>query len=111
MGLLEDLPRRKDSLWICPGNDRADASAAAVSTMPGGPCGLRPGWRMEDVRLHDFRHSFGKGFAQREGTGCVISKLLGHGDIETTARYAHLARASIHDAAERISGSIAADVL
>ena len=41
----------------------------------------------------------------------MIGKLLGHSDIETTARYAHLARDSIHDAAERIADSIAADIL
>ena len=41
----------------------------------------------------------------------VIGKLLGHNDIETTARYAHLARDSIHEAAERIAGSVAADIL
>ena len=41
----------------------------------------------------------------------MIGKLLGHSDIETTARYAHLARDSIHDAAERIADSIAADSL
>ena len=41
----------------------------------------------------------------------MIGKLLGHNDIETTARYAHLAQDSVHEAAERIAGSIAADVL
>ena len=41
----------------------------------------------------------------------MIGKLLGHSDIETTARYAHLARDSVHDAAERIADNIAADIL
>ena len=41
----------------------------------------------------------------------MIGKLLGHSDIETTVRYAHLARDSIHEAAERIAVSIAADIL
>ena len=41
----------------------------------------------------------------------VIGKLLGHSDIETTARYAHLAQHSIHETAERVAGSIAADIL
>ena len=31
--------------------------------------------------------------------------------VETTARYAHLARDSIRDSAERIAVSIAADIL
>ena len=41
----------------------------------------------------------------------MIGKLLGHSDIETTARYAHLARDSVYDAAERIADNIAADIL
>ena len=41
----------------------------------------------------------------------LLGKLLGHNDIERMARYAHLARDSIHDAAERIADSIAADIL
>ena len=41
----------------------------------------------------------------------MIGKLLGHSDIETTARYAHLAQDSRHKAAERVAGSIAADIL
>ena len=41
----------------------------------------------------------------------VIGKLLGHRDIKTTARYAHLAREPIYEAAERVAGTIAADIL
>ena len=41
----------------------------------------------------------------------IIGKLLGYRDIETTARYAHLARASLYEAAERVAGSIAGDIL
>ena len=36
----------------------------------------------------------------------VIGKLLGHTQVQTTARYAHLARDSIQTAAARITGSI-----
>ena len=41
----------------------------------------------------------------------MIGKLLGHSQVETTARYAHLARESVHEAAARIADSIAEDVL
>ena len=41
----------------------------------------------------------------------MIGKVLGHSDLETTARYAHLSRDSIDEAAERIAGSIANDIL
>ena len=38
-------------------------------------------------------------------------KLLGHNKIDTTARYAHLARDSIKASSARVAGSIGADVL
>ena len=38
------------------------------------------------------------------------AKLLGHTHIETTACYAHLARDSAQEAAERVAASIAEDI-
>ena len=40
----------------------------------------------------------------------MIGKLLGHRQIETTARYAHLAHDSVHASAERIAASLAEDI-
>ena len=40
-----------------------------------------------------------------------IGILLGHGDIEATARYAYLGHNSFHEAPERITVSIAAKFL
>ena len=40
----------------------------------------------------------------------MIARLLGHSQVETTARYAHLARDSVHEAAARIAASIGADL-
>ena len=41
----------------------------------------------------------------------IIGRLLGHRRVETSARYAHLARDSVRESAERIAVSIAADNL
>ena len=66
---------------------------------------------MEDMRLHDCRHSFAsRALALGEGLP-MIGKLLGHARVETTARYAHLARDSVRESAIRVSDSIAADIL
>ena len=40
----------------------------------------------------------------------MIGKLLGHRKVQTTARYAHLARDSVKAAAERVAGSLAIDL-
>ena len=66
---------------------------------------------LEDVRLHDLRRSFASRVLALGETSPVIGKLLGHSGIEMTARYVHLARNSLHEAVERIAGSIAADIL
>ena len=40
----------------------------------------------------------------------MIGKLLGHRQVQTTARYAHLARESVKTSAARVAESIAADM-
>jgi integrase len=45
---------------------------------------------IKDFRIHDLRHSFAS-FALKKGVPLVnVSKLLGHRNIATTMRYAHL---------------------
>jgi integrase len=47
---------------------------------------------LEDVRLHDLRHSYASLAAARGVSLQMIGKLLGHKVAATTQRYAHLAR-------------------
>lgn len=61
---------------------------------------------LDDVRIHDLRHSYASSaLALGEGLP-MIGKLLGHTQVQTTARYAHLANAPIKAAAARISDRI-----
>jgi integrase len=77
--------------------------------------GLPKAWRrirkqaeLEDVRIHDLRHSFAS-VGAGAGMGLqVVGKLLGHSNPKTTARYAHIADDPVRAAADSISGSIAA---
>ena len=41
----------------------------------------------------------------------MIGKLMGHGQVATTARYAHLARDTEKASAAKVGGSIGADIL
>lgn len=45
---------------------------------------------LEGVRLHDLRHNYASLAARSAETLSMIGTLLGHGDIRTTHRYAHL---------------------
>ena len=61
---------------------------------------------LDDLRLHDLRHTFASAGAA-SGLGLpVLGKLLGHKSPKTTARYAHLADDPLRRASEAIAGSI-----
>jgi integrase len=70
--------------------------------------GIRARCGLEDVRLHDKRHSFASFGVTGGDTLFMVGKLLGHANAGTTERYAHLADDPLQAAAARISGRIAA---
>ena len=65
---------------------------------------------IEDIRIHDLRHSFASIGAASGLSLPIIGALLGHNQVKTTARYAHLVGDSLKDAAnligEKIKGTI-----
>ena len=63
---------------------------------------------IEDVRLHDLRHTFASHAVMNGVPVPVVSRLLGHSDSSMTLRYAHLGDREIEEAAERIGQSIGA---
>lgn len=66
---------------------------------------------LPDVRLHDLRHTYASLAVTAAGGAhslAVIGKLLGHKDVRTTARYAHLADDPVKQAANRIAAAAAA---
>ena len=71
---------------------------------------IRARAELPDVRIHDLRHSFAsRALALGEGLP-MIGKLLGHTQVQTTARYAHLARDTVEASAARIGDSIDNDL-
>jgi len=104
--LLEALSRDEENPWVIvgrkPGSHLTD---------------LQHPWRrirekaeLDDVRIHDLRHSFAsRALALGEGLP-MIGKLLGHTQVQTTARYAHLARDTVKASATRIGDSIDSDL-
>jgi integrase len=99
--LLAGLPRA--GRYVVPGNNpdqpRHDLKRpwAAISKRAG----------IDGVRRHDLRHSFA---ATGAGSGLglpIIGKLLGHRNVETTARYAHVDADPQKIAADRIAIQLA----
>lgn len=68
---------------------------------------IRKASGLGDVRIYDLRHTFASGgLLVGEGLA-MIGKLLGYTQIQTTARYAHLASDPIKQAATKISDRLA----
>jgi len=101
--VLKSIARVEDNPWVITG------------TLPGAPLyDLQPFWQrvraragLKDVRIHDLRHTFAS-TAVVAGQGLpMIGKLLGHTQVQTTARYAHLAAGPVKNAADDISQTLA----
>ncbi len=63
---------------------------------------------LDDVRIHDCRHTFASHAVMSGLDLYTVGRLLGHADTGSTERYAHLADDHVRDAAGRISGIVGA---
>jgi integrase len=65
---------------------------------------------LDDVRLHDLRHSFASLALGRGVPLAVIGKLLGHRNSATTQRYAHLARDAVQAVNDELGAAMQAAI-
>ena len=68
---------------------------------------IRAKAKLDDFRIHDLRHSFASNAIALGMSLSMVGKLLGHTQIQTTARYAHLASDPVKEAANLVAQSIA----
>jgi integrase len=124
------FPDSKTGAKIVPFGKTAAAVLKGIKKLDDNPyviTGKKPGSRLTDlqhpwrrirskagldsVRIHDLRHSYASGaLALGEGLP-MIGKLLGHTQVQTTARYAHLAKDPVKIAGSRVSDTIGAAML
>ena len=104
LSVLADIPRMANSPFVFPG-ERLDRFYV----------GLPKVWKrireragLNDLRLHDLRHGFASFAAAGGDSLLVIGALLGHRDVATTRRYAHLVDDVLQASADRVSGRISA---
>ena len=60
--------------------------------------------QIEDVRIHDLRHTFASLLVSGGASLEMIGKLLGHTQLQTTQRYAHLLDAPLREGVNAVAG-------
>lgn len=102
MSVLKNIERLADNPYVITGR-----KAGAHLT------DLQPFWQrvrgragLKDARIHDLRHTFASVAVSNGQSLPMIGKLLGHTQVQTTARYAHLANEPVIVAANDVSALI-----
>lgn len=102
--VLANIPRIDGNPYVIAG--AKDAASRADLKKPW--AAIRRAAALEGLRLHDLRHSFAS-FGAGASLGLpIIGKLLGHSQVATTHRYAHLDADPMRRAVETISATISA---
>ncbi len=102
--LLDELPRLKDSSYVFPGAK----DGAPLREIRRVWTAVRHAAGLDDVRLHDLRHTVAS-FAVASGHSLYLTgKLLGHVRAQTTQRYAHLADDARKAVADSVASALAA---
>ena len=99
--ILKELPRT--SPWVFPSS--RTGNSVHVETVEFFWRRLRSEVNLQDVRLHDLRHTFASIAVMRGENILTVGRLLGHNDPGTTLKYTHLAHDAVAEAAETV-GSV-----
>ena len=101
--MLKGLPRWKGCLYVVPNPD---------TKLPFGNLfypwdKVRKEAGLADLRMHDLRHTFASNLVNSGQSIYVVSKLLGHSQLKTTARYSHLADETLLSAVDAAAKVVA----
>lgn len=101
---LDECPT-PSTTWVFPGERNPSKPT---------PC-IKSAWQrirtragLKDVRIHDLRHSFASYAANAGAPLYAIGAALGHKDVRTTQRYAHLTDTSIRDVSTLVGDLVGA---
>lgn len=100
--LLSELPRQSDNPHVIVGKKPGSHMVNVKDSW----AVIRKAADLDDVRIHDLRHTFASLGARAGMSLPLIGALLGHRSPQTTARYAHLADDPLRDAVETIGVGI-----
>ena len=96
------LSRTPDNPWVFPGRKKGTRLVNLNDSWDR----VRKRAGLDGVRLHDLRHSYASRALALGESLPMIGDLLGHRKVNTTARYAHLARDSVRDSSAKVAADI-----
>ena len=102
MRLLSTVPKINDCPWIFPNPETQRPYKNFFNAWHT----ARKKVGLSDVRVHDLRHSFASFLVNSGRSLYEVQKILGHSQISTTQRYAHLSNASLISAANVVESAI-----
>jgi hypothetical protein len=101
--LLRTLPRKEGNPYLICSEHKPDEPIYDLQTTWQK---IRKWAGIEDVHIHDLRHTFASNAVAMGMSLPMIGKLLGHTQTQTTARYAHLALDPVLEAASKVTGKL-----
>ena len=104
LAVLEAIIRAEDCPWVLHG---------AKSGQPLSPGTIESAWRrirkstgLEDVRLHDLRHTVGTYAGQTGANAFLVRDKLGHKTLAMTGRYVNRDADPLRELSDRVEGRI-----
>lgn len=102
LSVLQAIPKVKGNPFVVAGD--LDGQYATDLQRPWQR--IRKLAKLGDVRIHDLRHTFASMAVSGGESLFMVGKMLGHTQPQTTARYAHLARAPLQAATSRVTAQL-----
>ena len=100
INLLKSVPQDPNNPWLFPNPKTGKPFVNIFNSWDT----ARKDAKLEDVRLHDLRHSFASFLVNAGRSLYQVQKILGHTQVKTTQRYAHLAQETLLDATNAVAG-------
>ena len=100
--LLNNTPRIPDCPWVFPNPDTKRPYVSVFYSWDT----ARKKAGLADVRMHDLRHSFASLLVNSGRTLYEVQHLLGHTQVKTTQRYAHLSQDTLLAASNAASSAL-----
>ena len=109
------IPLNGPALEVLANAERVEGNPYVIVGTREGAClqDLQKPWRrvrkaagLEDLRIHDLRHTFAFEAVMGGESLPMVGRILGHTQAQTTARYAHLADDPLQSVSDRVASSL-----